>query len=170
MQLQTLIVFMTAALAGSSLATSDSSAHPGPARIRGRARLRASVLLAGSSSSSSSPSLVPSFTPLPSQSSAIPSSVMAVPSSASPSSMMPSASSVMAMLPTSTGISARIGTTSGGQKRTPSINRKDHDHDLCLSLCSTQSQICSLTLPNDEEWCWDLFVGCNQSCDRQAFR
>ncbi|KAH8426062.1 uncharacterized protein LDX57_003802 [Aspergillus melleus] len=36
--------------------------------------------------------------------------------------------------------------------------------DRCPSVCAVAAQACVVALPDDEDFCWDTYVGCTDRC------
>ncbi|KAJ5826918.1 hypothetical protein N7447_003681 [Penicillium robsamsonii] len=40
----------------------------------------------------------------------------------------------------------------------------------CHELCSLQSQTCSIVVPDDNKFCWSVYLQCTEKCDPENFK
>ncbi|KAJ5561583.1 hypothetical protein N7535_003956 [Penicillium sp. DV-2018c] len=71
---------------------------------------------------------------------------------------------------TTTGTRGRAPLSTGSAKnstRSHGINHVNVNH--CHELCSLQSQTCSLAVPDDDAFCWSIYLRCTEKCHPENF-
>ncbi|CAI7628111.1 unnamed protein product [Penicillium glandicola] len=70
--------------------------------------------------------------------------------------------------------SSHNATTTGKHGKAPLSTGSSHTNrvnaDRCHELCSLQSQTCSIAVPDDEEFCWAVYLQCTEKCHPENFR
>ncbi|KAJ5485771.1 hypothetical protein N7530_000071 [Penicillium desertorum] len=52
--------------------------------------------------------------------------------------------------------------TGSSHKNRVNVNR-------CHELCSLQSQACSIAVPDDDKFCWSVYLQCTEKCNPENF-
>ncbi|KAJ5188415.1 hypothetical protein N7491_004740 [Penicillium cf. griseofulvum] len=70
--------------------------------------------------------------------------------------------------------SAHNATTTGTRGKAPLSTGTAHggrvNVNRCHELCSLQSQTCSLAVPDDDKFCWSVYLQCTERCKPGHFR
>ncbi|OQE41411.1 hypothetical protein PENCOP_c005G04816 [Penicillium coprophilum] len=69
--------------------------------------------------------------------------------------------------------SSHNATTTGTQGKAPLSTGTAHGSRVnvnrCHELCSLQSQTCSIAVPDDDKFCWSVYLQCTEKCHPENF-
>ncbi|KAF4769935.1 hypothetical protein HAV15_011367 [Penicillium sp. str.  len=64
-------------------------------------------------------------------------------------------------------------TTTGTRGKAPLSTGSSHMNRVnvnrCHELCSLQSQTCSIAVPDDDKFCWSIYLQCTEKCHPENF-
>ncbi|KAJ5950625.1 uncharacterized protein N7479_009038 [Penicillium vulpinum] len=64
-------------------------------------------------------------------------------------------------------------TPTGTQGTAPLSTGSAHNNrvhvNYCHDLCSLQSQTCSIAVPDDEKFCWSVYLQCTEKCHPENY-
>ncbi|KAJ5493969.1 hypothetical protein N7463_010056 [Penicillium fimorum] len=70
--------------------------------------------------------------------------------------------------------SSHNATTTGTRGKAPLSTGTVHGNHInvnhCHELCSLQSQTCSIAVPDDDKFCWAVYLQCTDKCDPESFK
>ncbi|KAJ5516612.1 hypothetical protein N7527_008172 [Penicillium freii] len=69
--------------------------------------------------------------------------------------------------------SSHNATTTGTRGKAPLSTGSSHTNRVnvnrCHELCSLQSQTCSIAVPDDDKFCWSIYLQCTEKCHPEDF-